>query len=40
MPPRTLSLHAADNVAVALDAIPAGAVLPSGLVAADRKSVV
>lgn len=36
MPPRTLSLHAADNVAVALDAIPAGAVLPSGLVAAQR----
>lgn len=36
MSPRILRLHEADTVAVALDPIPAGTVLPSGLVAAQR----
>lgn len=36
MSPRILSLHEADTVAVALDSIPAGTALPSGLVAAER----
>ncbi|MGU3422910.1 UxaA family hydrolase [Methylobacterium sp. D54C] len=36
MSPRILSLNEADTVAVALDPIPAGTVLSSGLVAAQR----
>ena len=34
--PRTLSLHADDNVLVAVDPIPIGAGLPGGVVAASR----
>jgi altronate hydrolase len=34
--PRTLSLHADDNVLVAVDPVPIGAGLPGGIVAASR----
>jgi altronate hydrolase len=34
--PRTLRLHDADNVVVAIDAIAAGTVLPSGLLVTER----
>ena len=34
--PRTLSLHADDNVLVAVNSIPIGAGLPGGIVAASR----
>ena len=36
MAPRILALHPADNVAVALEPVRAGTVLPSGLVASER----
>jgi altronate hydrolase len=34
--PRTLRLHDADNVVVAIDSVPAGTVLPFGLTVVDR----
>jgi len=34
--PRTLRLHDADNVVVAIDALPAGTLLPSGLTVTER----